>query len=36
VLHSANGPQHFIGVISTADGELSFYDTPRLNVPNRR
>jgi catechol 2,3-dioxygenase-like lactoylglutathione lyase family enzyme len=36
VLHSAIGPRHFIGVMSTADGELSFYDTPRLNVPNRR
>ncbi|WP_369133478.1 VOC family protein [Modestobacter sp. I12A-02662] len=35
VVHSANGPQHFIGVISTADAAFSFYDTPRLDVPRR-
>jgi catechol 2,3-dioxygenase-like lactoylglutathione lyase family enzyme len=35
VLHSANGPQDFIGVISTADAGFSFYDTPRLHLPNR-
>ena len=30
IVHSAAGPQHFIGVHSRADGEMSFYDEPRL------
>lgn len=33
VVHSANGPQHFIGVTSTAEAGLSFYRPPRLRLP---
>ena len=35
VIYNANGPQHFIGVMSTDDG-LAFYETPRLQLPGCR
>lgn len=30
ILHDADGPQTFIGVHTTAAGEMSFYSSPRL------
>jgi catechol 2,3-dioxygenase-like lactoylglutathione lyase family enzyme len=35
ILHSADGPEHFIGVHYTADGGTSFYDEPRLTLRPR-
>ena len=32
VIYNANGPQHFIGVMST-DADFAFYETPRLPLP---
>lgn len=32
VVHGAHGPEHFIGVMSTAEGSFSFYGTPRLQL----
>jgi catechol 2,3-dioxygenase-like lactoylglutathione lyase family enzyme len=34
ILHDADGPQTFIGVHTTAAGETSFYDSPRLVLAN--
>ena len=36
IVHSATGPQDFIGVRFTPDGETAFYDKPRLAVPPAR
>lgn len=35
VVHSANGPRDFIGVLVTGDGDFSFYGAPRLSLPQR-
>jgi catechol 2,3-dioxygenase-like lactoylglutathione lyase family enzyme len=36
VVHSAAGPEEFIGVRFTPDGGTSFYDKPRLALPPDR
>ncbi len=36
VVHSANGPQDFIGVLSMADAGFSFSGAPRPALPTSR